>query len=69
MSEREIAAPNGSISVTVSMKGAAGGNELLAEAQAKANAIAATTGKQISLDGYGVKRDGEDITITFAIKG
>ncbi len=64
MADREIDAPHGSISVVVSMKGAKGGNELLAEAQAKAATLAAADGKQIVPDRYG-----ENITITFALKG
>lgn len=69
MAARTIPTPNGSIDVTLSMKGAAGGNEMLKEATAKARDIAASQGKEIIANSYGVAKVGDDVTITFAIKG
>lgn len=69
MADRIIDAPHGSIGVTVSMKGALGGNELLRDATEKATALAAADGKEIVSAYYGTARKGDEITITFALKG
>lgn len=67
MADKVIAAPFGSVSVTISLKTAKDGNKALAEARANAVQQAAAQGRKLNGDLYGTKRDGDDLTITFPL--